>query len=385
MKMTIPKPWKILLIVVGGLIELCLVLILVILIHSPGKLPPLKSAQGEVIPNSIAEKTWLSVNGIEQGLFIRSENPDHPVILFLHGGPGSPELPLILPSEEEERLEKYFTICYWDQRGAGMSYNKLIDPSTLTVAQLVEDTHEVTQYLRKRFHKNQIYLMGHSWGSYLGLKTIEKYPADYAAYIGIGQVTHQQESERLAYRYMLDHALEIGDQGAVEDLGKYDPCNPHFPTHDYLLSTRSLLMNKYGIGITHKDASMAGVFKDLLMFEGYTFTEKVHYAQGAMFSLEHLFDCIIKDNLFDSSIHFGVPLFILHGQYDYQVSYRLAKQYFDTITAPEKEFYTFEHSAHSPNMEETEKFVQIVRQIAAKEAMKNPTPLPEASTPPSRN
>ena len=189
-----------------GIISICL---LFFLINSPGKLAPLKDEKGNAIQGSVSEKVWVEINGIEQGMFIRGENPENPVILYLHGGPGTPLLQFISYLEKNERLEKYFTICYWDQRGSGMTYNKSTDPSTMTVEQMVEDTREVTEYLKERFGQKKIYLIGHSWGSYLGVKTIEKYPENYLAYIGIGQVTNQTESERLAYNYMLSHAKEI--------------------------------------------------------------------------------------------------------------------------------------------------------------------------------
>ena len=127
-----------------------------LLINSPGKIEPLTDASGKVIPHAIAEKNEIEIGGIRQGFFIRSENPGNPVILYLHGGPGSPELPVIIPTESGERLEKYFTVCYWDQRGAGLSYSKSIDPSTMTVDQMVQDTHEMTKYLQRRFKKNKL-------------------------------------------------------------------------------------------------------------------------------------------------------------------------------------------------------------------------------------
>ena len=152
-----------------GIVFICLLLIMA---NSPGKLAPLKDEQGNAIENSISEKVWVDINGIKQGMFIRGENPQNPVILYLHGGPGTPMLQFISYLEKNERLEKYFTICYWDQRGSGMTYNKSTDPSTMTVEQMVEDTHKVTEYLKERFGQDKIYLIGHSWGSYLGVKTI---------------------------------------------------------------------------------------------------------------------------------------------------------------------------------------------------------------------
>lgn len=361
----IKKVGKVVLWIVLSLAGILFIGFLFLVIKSPGKLDPLKDANGQVILNSLSEKNAMQIGGIQQGFFIRSENTDNPVILYLHGGPGSPELPFLMATEQAERLEKYFTVCYWDQRGAGMSFDSSIDTNSMSVASMVEDTHEMTKYLQKRFKKDKIYLMGHSWGSFLGIKTIEKYPENYFAYIGIGQVTNQLESERLAYDYMLQHATEINDDEAVKQLKQFDKNAPDFPSIEYLTSARMMLMNKYGIGMVHENASMSDMVNDLLLFEGYTLPEKINYVRGSIFSLNHSFNETIRGNLFDSSTSFKVPVYITHGKYDYQVSYDLAKKYIETIDAPRKGLFTFDNSAHSPNMEEPDKFVQIIRDIAA--------------------
>lgn len=333
-------------------------------IKSSGSLTPLTDARGQVIANSLAEKEWSEIGGIRQGYFLRSENPHNPVILYLHGGPGSPELPFIIKKERLERLEKYFTVCYWDQRGAGMTFQNSGDLSEMILSRMVEDTREMTEYLKKCFDQEKIYLMGHSWGTYLGIRTIAQYPENYLAYIGIGQVTHQLESERMAYDYMLQHAAQTGDRNAIRKLEKFDKNAADFPDNRYLMKVRTPLMNKYGIGIEHKGLSMSNLASDLLSFGGYTISDKINYLRGTMYSLKHLFRYVIEDNLFDSATRFEVPVYIFHGKYDYQVSYLLSLKYAEIIEAPRKAFYTFENSAHSPNLEEPEKFVATVLAIA---------------------
>lgn len=349
-----------------SIITFLLIGLIALVLNSPGVLEPLRDIEEKEIIGSLSEKNFTEIGGMQQGFFIRSENPENPVILFLHGGPGSPELPIIIPFEKSERLEKYFTMCYWDQRGAGMSFSKSIDPATMTVEQMVEDTRQMTEYLQQRFNQDKIYLMGHSWGTYLGVKTIEKYPENYLAFIGIGQVSNQLESEKTAYNYMLQYAKEINDKRAVKKLEKFDVNATDFPTLKYLLSARSLLMNKYRIGIMHDDEfSVTGLFKNLLTFKGYTLSEKLYYFNGSLFSLNNVWHYIASDNLNETSTDFSIPIYIIHGKYDYQVSHTLSKEYFDKIDAPKKAFFTFENSAHSPNMEEPEKFVGIVREIAS--------------------
>ena len=307
-----------------------------------------------------AKKGWANIGGSQQGYFIRGEDERNPVILFLHGGPGSPELPMIKDTE----LEKHFTVCYWDQRGAGMTFSPDTDPATMTTAQFVEDTRQLTDSLRKWYGTEKIYLMGRSWGSYLGIKTIEKHPELYHAYIGIGQVCNQLESERVAYDYLMAEARKAGDTNTIETFATYDKYAADFPSNDYLLKARTNAMNKYGVGIKHKDMSMFDLVIDVLFYRGYTLKDKLNYTRGTMFSLNTMFHKVIEDNLFESSTRFDIPVFIIQGKYDYQVSYQLAKAYLDSIDAPRKEFFTFEESAHSPNLEESHRFVEIIKEIA---------------------
>lgn len=355
----IKKITKIMIIIILSFISLAIVWI-----NSPGKLVPLKDTEGKIIQGSISEKLWIEVNGIEQGMFIRGEKANNPVILYLHGGPGSPLLPFISYLEKNERLEKYFTVCYWDQRGSGMTYSKSTDSLTLTTEQMVEDTRKVTEYLKARFNQEKIYLMGQSWGTYLGAKTIEKYPENYLAYIGIGQITDQTKSERLAYDYMLNHAKEIGDNDVVEKLTEYDPYADDFPRLDYLVKVRTGFLNRYGIGHLRQGITFQDMLKALFVFKGYTLSEKKNWLLGADLSTKYLFPILLKDNLFESSFTFEVPFYVIQGTYDYQVSTVLARNYLDTVIAPKKDFFIFENSAHSPNMEEPEKFVQVIRKIA---------------------
>jgi pimeloyl-ACP methyl ester carboxylesterase len=111
---------------------------------------------------------------------------------------------------------------------------------------------------------------------------------------------------------------------------------------------------------------MMDMAKFILSFKGYTLSEKINYIRGMILSQTRLWDNVVGDNLFESSVIFQIPVYITHGKYDYQVSHTLAREWFDKIEAPQKAFFTFEKSAHGTIMEEPEKFVQIIREIALK-------------------
>lgn len=305
------------------------------------------------------EKIFIDVNGAKQGMFLQSEDTNNPVLLFLHGGAGSPEI--AFTQKYPTGLEKLFTVCWWEQRGSGISYNHKIKPEEMTVEQMISDTVAVTNYLRNRFGKEKIYIMGHSWGSFLGVLTVQQHPELYNAYIGIGQVAQQDRSERLAYTYMLEEFRKRKDRKMVRRLEKFRIDKGGAISMKYL-GLRSVGMNKLGIGVMHSMTSMWDCVAVVLGYKGYTLREKIKFPQGNVFSLKYLWDTVIQTDLIEQVPELKIPVYIFHGRYDYQVSYEVAREYFQALNAPIKGFYTFKNSAHSPCFEEVDKMCNILRE-----------------------
>ena len=111
-----------------------------------------------------------------------------------------------------------------------------------------------------------------------------------------------------------------------------------------------------GGGITREKSGMWPVVKMVLNAKEYTFKDKMNFMQGSLFSLKHLWPDVINTNLSNKIDSMQLPVYIFQGKYDYQTPYSLAREFFDQLKAPQKEFFTFENSAHSPNMEEVDKF-----------------------------
>lgn len=304
------------------------------------------------------EKIRVKINGMQQGMFLQSEDTNSPVLLFLHGGPGSPEI--AFTQKHPTGLEKLFTLCWWEQRGSGISYQRNIPKEMMTIDQMVSDTIAVAQYLRHRFGKDKIYIMGHSWGTVLGTLTAQRAPALFHAYIGIGQVARQTESERLAYTYMLNKFGTAGNKKMVRKFKKY-PIDTGGEIGIKYLSVRSDDMQKLGIGTMHRSKSMLDCVKIVLGYKGYTWREKLKFPMGNSFSLNCLWDFVLQSDLFKQVPRLEIPVYVLHGKFDYQVSYVIAKQFVQAIEAPVKGFYTFERSAHSPCFEEPKKMCHILR------------------------
>lgn len=164
-------------------------------------------------PNGIASLEKIRLGGVDQWILIRGWDRSKPLLLFLHGGPGFPEMPFAHVNAD---LERDFVVVHWDQRGAGKSYPAPND--SLDVEQFVADTRELSGLLLQRFHGPKLLLVGHSWGSLVGALTAARDPEKFFGYVGISQFADAPESERMMYRFALEQADRTGNARAVREL-----------------------------------------------------------------------------------------------------------------------------------------------------------------------
>lgn len=360
-------------ILISILLACLLLLVGILLLWSPGKPNPIVDKKGNPLAGSLSEKIHVSINGVKQGMLIKSKDISHPVLLFLHGGPGMPEY--FLTQHYPTRLEEDFTVVWWEQRGAGLSYSSDIAPETMTVEQIISDTLEVTNYLRNRFHKEKIYLMAHSGGTFFGIQAAAQAPELYYAYIGMGQMTYQLKSETLAYDYMLQQFKTNGNAAMVRNLEKAAPTLTG-PLPVSYASLRDEAMHTLGIGTTRDMKSIiTGAFIQSWLCREYTLGEKIAIWRGKIFSQKLLRDQVFATDLTQQVTELKLPVYFFHGKYDYTCSYTLAKTCFEQLKAPIKGFYTFEQSAHSPIFEEPEK----LRAILQKEVLMGANHLADAN------
>ena len=308
----------------------------------------------------LSEKIRVDINGVKQGMFIKSRDVNHPVLLFLHGGPGMPEY--FLTQKYPTGLEEDFTVVWWDRRGAGLSYSPHIPRETMTVEQSIADTLTVTNYLRQRFGKEKIYMLAHSGGSFIGIQAAARAPELYHAYLGMAQMAYQIKSEKLAYEYMLPQFKANGNTRMVRELEKA-PVTLAIPLPPTYAAVRDEAMHALGVGTTRGMRSVVtGIFLPSWRFPEYTLREKVNLWRGKLFSHAILWNEMIATDMTHKVTELNLPVYFFHGRYDYTCSYTLAKSYFEQLKAPLKGFYTFEHSAHSPVFEEPAKMGQILRE-----------------------
>lgn len=314
-----------------------------------------------MIANCTVEKVFVEINGIKQGMFISSTSNENPVLLFVHGGPGMPEY--FLNDIYPIGLETYFTVCWWDQRGAGLSYSNSINYKTLSVDQNISDIKSVTEYLRNRYHKNKIFLLAHSWGTFIGLQAVQKHPKYFYAYIGVGQHSNQKESEKISYRYILNAFRDQKNKHGVQKIEKYAKLDSDENT--LILYSNSVIRDEamHGLGIgtmRNMKSVVTGIFFPSLLFQGYTIQEKINLWKGKakISKYSNLRKDQLDTDLAQSIREIDIPIIFMSGKYDFTVNWQLSRSFFDNISSADKKFILFENSAHSPLFEERNQFLK---------------------------
>ncbi|HET6557010.1 MAG TPA: alpha/beta hydrolase [Prolixibacteraceae bacterium] len=333
-----------------------------LLYYSPGKPEQFLGKNGKPLEGSISEKSFVTIGGIRQGMFIRSKDTRNPVLLYLHGGPAFPNYFLV--EKYKPGLEDYFTVCYWEQRGGGLSYSPDVSIETMTFEQLTFDAIEVSNYLRNRFGKEKIYLMAHSGGTPIALQAVVKAPEIYHAYIAMAQITNQAESEKIAYKYITEQYTALGKTKELKELRKYPVLESDSSIiYFYQSMIRDQSMHELSIGTMREMKSVFwGVFIPVWTCKAYTIREKINIwvSKFTFIKKAKLVEQLFAYDIPNMVSSLEVPVYFFSGKYDLTVNTALSEAYFEKLKAPAKGFYIFGNSAHSPLFEEPRRVKEII-------------------------
>lgn len=299
----------------------------------------------------IDEQVSLKINGVLQYVSIRAERKNAPLLLYLHGGPGDAALPLVMKYNRE--LEKSYTVVIWEQRGAGKSYYQFQE--AVTIDDFLQDLYELTKYLLDRFAQAALYLLGHSWGSVLGLRFIQLHPELVHTYIGCGQVVNMRKSCQEAYDFACRHA----GKKEWKRLQKID-CTYTADSwlKDLLFVTGQVVKHK---GSLYGQTNYQKLITLFLGSKYYTISDLIRRQKGSLQAIQYLWQELMQVN-FEGQTRYQVPIILIEGRHDSHVSSALAKKYFDTIET-KKKFYWFEESCHFPQWSENERFHKVMDQL----------------------
>jgi len=307
-------------------------------------------------------KEIVTLGGTRQHIRIRGANEQNPLLLFIHGGPGVPDRHWVLKDQSE--LADVCTLVCWDQRGSGKSYSKKQSKEKMSIDLIVQDAKELIDFLCERFNKEKLFLVGHSWGSVLGVLLSQRYPERIAAYVGMGQLVDLEENEELAYKFVWDEANRLGDKKALSDLARIgQPVNGSYGSLNNLITQRNY-MTKYGGGAyNQKENIWKSVIFPVLTSPEYSLLDLLRYARGSFYCLEQLWDEICLSIRFNETVkELAVPVYITQGVHDQNTPSSIAQKWFEELKAPHKEWIPFEQSAHSPIKEEPVLWGKVIRE-----------------------
>src|SRR6185312_11663680 len=315
------------------------------------------NARKILTPNGIERLEAVRIGGIEQWVSIRGMDKRNPVLLFLHGGPGYISIPMSWWFTRG--WEEYFTVVQWDQRGAGKTLllnGRTALAPTMTPERMVADAQEMVSWVARELGEEKIFVIGHSWGSYLGLEVAKRQPASLHAYIGVGQLTNGPESERRGWQFALDGARRAGNSKAVRELqaiAPYFPPGHPSPLTDLYVQRRWL--EYFGGSMAYRHGSDAE--SDLSeLSPDYTDAEIAHIWDGNEFSEHYLLQHVL--NLDESAPRqLECPLIVCAGRHDFVVNAELAAKWCEDVRAPFKQLVWFEHAGHLVMTEEPGKFL----------------------------
>jgi pimeloyl-ACP methyl ester carboxylesterase len=342
----------------------------------------IKGADGKRLPGSISALEKIELGGVDQWILMRGQDMTKPVVLYLHGGPGAALMPLRRYFTGD--LEKDCVMVLWDQRGAGKSYSKKIPRDSMTISPFISDTHELVTYLKKRFNKDKIYLIGSSWGSLLGMRVIQRYPDDFYAFVGVGQVVENKENERLSWEYAYSQAKKYNNAKAIKELEEVGPPVDGWYKKDRkggsftakgLHQERKWLM-RYG-GVVYLDSDdydtnqktlkkmLRKSLAITLLSKEWTLADAIRERKGSKFSIETMWPEMRKTDFFREVPKVDIPVYFFIGRSDYNTPFEIVERYYEKLQAPKKEIIWFEKSGHMLMGEEGEKFVAEVRKVIA--------------------
>jgi len=308
-------------------------------------------------PEGIEVLEQIDVGGTKQWISIRGLNKANPVLLMIHGGPGSPVMAMSWAFQKP--WEDFFTVVQWDQRGMGKNFvttdTTAVGP-TMSTGRLTQDAEEVMAYLRKRLNKDKIVVLGFSFGTTIGTRLAAARPEWLHAYVGVGQSA--PNGERYLYDRIMTVATQRNDTAALRALKAIAP----YPPPNGFDLQKALLARKYA---RMYDGGWYGKRDFNLYFslpdwgQEYTQADADAYLPALKWAEQAVMGAPRQPGARPAGRQgvYSVPVILMMGRYDLHTPYEAARVWFDGISAPNKKFITFERSSHYPMFEEPGRFL----------------------------
>ena len=300
--------------------------------------------------NSICEFRKVEINGEKLQIMIRGCDRNNPILLFVHGGPCCSEIPYV--GKYQKEWEEKFTIVHYDQRGSGKSFEFFKDYSDVTVNTHVDDLTALTEYLLEYLGQEKVILLGHSYGTYIGLQAASQEPEIYQAYVGIGQMSDPIESELDSLERCI-FAAEA--KGNVKDIARLKELKESIEGGEMI--TPRQYVRKYGFAARGIDDNL-DYAEGFLLRPEYNLLDMVRFYTASIKHQDALIMEAIEKPLPDIVTEAALPIYFLMGKYDGMTSPEAAENYLNHLECQKgKKLVIFENSAHYPQFEERDAFL----------------------------
>lgn len=304
------------------------------------------------------QEEYAKINGIEEYLLHYQSKPEDPVLLFIHGGPGTSESAMAYIVETYE--ERNYNIVYYDQRGAGKTYLKN-KKAKGTLKNLQEDLLQTVLYLKKKYKKDKIGIVGHSWGTVLGSLFAMEHPEHVLFYMGCGQLVDTRENERVGYAKLVAAIEQAGDEKdkkQLEKIGTY-PEEGEFNKEFFrkMGQVRSL-QGKYQLAVK----ADKGLIQMLRKSPVIGLRDLPTFLFGALLNV-HLMNEVMGFNLYQHGSSYQVPVYYVLGENDQQTPVEMGEKYYETVEAPQKQLYIIKNAGHAPMVDNTKDYRRVLCEI----------------------
>ena len=315
------------------------------------------------IRDGVQERIFITLGGIEQAVHIRGQNPSNPVIIWLHGGPGWNDTYNL--SSFQYQMEHDYTFIRWDQRGSGRTYYRNPD-SPLSLDIQVSDLNDLVDYATVRFNQ-PVYIVGHSWGSVLGITYASRHPEKIMGFVGVGQNINMAENTKLAIEAGIELAIQAGNLDDAEQMRTFYERvkNIGFSDENYDFADLALAQ---GLPGKYHAPSGENVIWDSMFSPYFNFTEQrqlISLMTNIYFNFDRNRPLFNELDSFNPPERLEVPVAFIMGSEDYVTNASLAKDYFNRVEAPSKNFFIIEGAGHNLMLSQPNTFMEILYEALA--------------------
>jgi pimeloyl-ACP methyl ester carboxylesterase len=295
---------------------------------------PLRRRSQMTSRRSISAVERIRLGGTEQWIRIWGNDTSKPVLLLIQQGPGLPMMNEAADDNKRWQLEDEFVVVYWDQRACGKSFSSAIPLQSMTVEQLITDTHELIQVLTQRFSTTHLYVTGFSFGATIALLTASRHPEHIRAVVGVCPDVQFDLAERFMYDFALEQATHRSNKRALRELRRIGP-PPHLNSKSF--GTRGKWVTNFG-GANRQETYATlqlKTLRQLVLSRDYALSDIVGTLRGMGFTQDHLLPDLAGLDLFQMLPRLDVPVFLLQGRHDYIAPPTIAEQYYQSLQAPQ--------------------------------------------------